>query len=491
MTEVSSSLAPQLDYKKSEYMHPTYRYTKVLQQAGGQSATITTAGGQETIFELPIKCMNLNRSYLDFSVNLPAVADRFQSVYYACFPFWRQVQLYTRSGIYICDINEFANYTKVVWNPETKLSEFLNYQKTGVASNIAPAAVGATPAMVGLGCLYERSNGMAGAAPAAGVAGTNPPALAGAGVTGPGNVSTVNYTEPIYFKNTGAVNQQLVINVRLPLNMIYNSIFSVDKDLYFGEIILMRIVYHPTTKFSFLNTAANPIVPEIQTQNATLNNIALYLAVEKNEGIVNSLRSQILSSGLNVLIPYVYTFKNTLPAGQNISISQRFNRGHGRRLLKLYHSAFNSVESINTAFDHSNVIHYTAGGALDGGKILSYYTLLNNERLQEFDLDCRQLNDWEYHKEKLRDSVLQDSRVYSVNWFHCDDWTGIFDSKKKDEKDNLETGLTLDLEQRWDIYITSANPDPGAGPAYFPYNQYTFAITQKMLTISPQGITVL
>ena len=445
------SRAEQLDYAKKEFIHPTYRYTKVLQQSGGQANTITTVGGQESIFEIPIQAVNFNRSHLDFQIHLPAGgAGNFQAIYYDCFPFIRQLQLYTRSGIYIADINDLANYTKVVWSAETKLSDFLN--KT--ISNTTNAGTGdaSRPSLFGLGSLFERSND-----------------ISANNLTPTAQASSISYTEPRYYKLGLGANVETTVNIRLPLGDIYNTIFSIDKDIYFGEIILMRIVWHGSQKFSWLQT----VVPAyaIQTQNADYANLALYLAIEKNEAIVNSLRSQILSSGMNILTPYVYTYKNNLN-GQTATVSLRFNRGHGRRLLKIYTSPFNTVENINTAFDNNN---------FQAGRISSYYTLLNNERLQEFDLNCRNLDDWSYMKEYLRDTVLQDSKVYQLNWFHKDDWTGKFD--KKIDDDNLETGLPLDLEQKSDVYFTL--------PAPAQYNYYSFAITQKMLTVGPQGITVI
>jgi hypothetical protein len=47
---------------------------------------------------------------------------------------------------------------------------------------------------------------------------------------------------------------------------------------------------------------------------------------------------------------------------------------------------------------------------------------------------------------------------------------------------NLESGLDLSIEQKWDIYCTTVNAS---------YNHYDFVITQKMLTVSSAGITVI
>jgi hypothetical protein len=176
---------------------------------------------------------------------------------------------------------------------------------------------------------------------------------------------------------------------------------------------------------------------------------------------------------MSILVPYVYTYKTNLGVSTSQNVSLRFNRGNGRRLKKIYHSLFHNTESSNTAYDHSND---------NAGRITNYYTLLNNNRLQEYNLDCTQLDDFMLIKKQLKGSVIQTSAVFTYNWFHLEDFTGMYDDNHRDDKDNLETGLPLELEQKWDIYLTTASAA---------YNHYSFAITEKMLTISSSGIEIL
>ena len=55
---------------------------------------------------------------------------------------------------------------------------------------------------------------------------------------------------------------------------------------------------------------------------------------------------------------------------------------------------------------------------------------------------------------------------------------------------NAEVGLPLEVEQKYDMYFTiPSNPPPaGAAPAL---NWYSFAITQKLLTITSAGVTLV
>src|SRR2546423_10364190 len=109
MTEV----ADQIDYKKETFFHPTYRMNKILPQSGSQTFTLTAAGGNETILEIPVKAFNLYRSYFEFIV-VPTAGLAALGTYKDVITSIRQLQLYTKSSVYLLDINEVGNYSKIV-----------------------------------------------------------------------------------------------------------------------------------------------------------------------------------------------------------------------------------------------------------------------------------------------------------------------------------------------------------------------------------------
>lgn len=103
--------------------------------------------------------------------------------------------------------------------------------------------------------------------------------------------------------------------------------------------------------------------------------------------------------------------------------------------------------------------------------------MLNNERIQEYNVEPINLDDWNLLKDCLKGSVLQTSNMYQYNWFYRDSFDGMCSVEKLN---NLDTGLDLSVEQKWDIYCTTTNAT---------YNHYDFAVTQK--TISSAGISVI
>jgi hypothetical protein len=462
---MESHISHELDYKKQALIAPDYRLTKLLPQSGGQIVTITTSGGQETIFEIPVKAFNLSKSYFTFVVTptAPSVNNNYNWAFTDCFTPFRQLQLYTRSGIYLCDLNEVSNYTKVVWKPETKLQDFLEYDFMG-NSAVSTESVGR---------YLCRNNTLQNA--------TTNTLLAPYGHRYDNSASNLAYTEPKYLDSGTQNGTDPVFNVSIPLSAFNNTIFSLDKDLFVNEILVLRIVWQGTTKMTFQSTSVtDPTATVVATNsNIGISGLSFYLAVDKNSEIVNSLQSRIVSpSGLQVLIPYVYTYKFNSSLASSHSTSYRFNRGHGMKLMKVYTSAFNNTESANTAYDNNN---------RGTSKINVFYTMLDNERIQEFNLQTATFDDYSLLRPMLKGSVIQSADIYYYNWFWCDDWSGYVDKESNHEnKQNLETGLDLNRERKYDFYALTVN---NAGTAQ--YNYYTFAVTQKMLTVSASGITVI
>ena len=60
------------------------------------------------------------------------------------------------------------------------------------------------------------------------------------------------------------------------------------------------------------------------------------------------------------------------------------------------------------AYDHDNL----AGN----GKVNQFYTMLDNERLQEFNLNTATFDDYLMLLPKLKGSVIQNANIYYHNW---------------------------------------------------------------------------
>ena len=78
----------QLDYKKYPTIKPKYKLSRLIQQTGEQTVTLNMAGGQESIFEIPVKIINLARSKIQLQLQVAAGGANFANYIFGnCIPF--------------------------------------------------------------------------------------------------------------------------------------------------------------------------------------------------------------------------------------------------------------------------------------------------------------------------------------------------------------------------------------------------------------------
>lgn len=485
-----SKISKSLDYSKNDVVSPAYRMSKITAREGAGDVTVTTAGGQSSTFELPSRAMNLSKSVLAFTCTPPASgAGESNYSYMDCLAPIRQVQLQSRSGVYLCDCNEVGAITKMTWKPETKLCDFLaleNHdggsgagsmlQKCNANNQLAFSQTAAEfkAAVIDTnGSLADLATDLTAliTRPATNARRHDDVALA-AGTGEPSSVS-VAFQEAKYFSVGGANSATPAIQVKLDLGMLYNTIFEVDKTIMLPEIVNLIIVWAPSTKVYYHGD--DPLSPgggvlTAAAGNVTVSGLNLFLAVETREEIIQSLRAKIASpEGMGMLIPYPYVYKNNLSSTQQ-NIVLKFDRGHGLRLQKIYHSLFHNTESKNTAYDCDNRAD---------AKVSSFYSSLDSIRQQEFNIDTSVFEDYMLMKPKLAGSAVLNSDVYQYNWVWCD----AFDNDRPlwDKNPNEASGLDLSQERRYEIACTTSNNN---------FNHVTLVVCQRELRIKSNSIEI-
>jgi len=261
-------------------------------------------------------------------------------------------------------------------------------------------------------------------------------------------------------------NVPQTIEQQIRLGDIKNCVLSLDKTIMFNEVMNLRVTWAPFTEWGFTDTAANEI-----DLNAGFNveNLRLHLAQEMNPDVIQGLQAEVMGGGMSVLIPYTYSYKTNVPASQQQTVSLRFNAGHGSRLEKLYHAVYPNDESKHNRYETD------IAGKWENG---SFYSQLNNKRTTEYDLTP--VLAFETRKDYSRGHVIGLSRnIYADSFAWVENWCG---SKHDCAVKQHVGGLDLSTEQKWDITFTMN--------AAVAYNHYSFAVAQKMLTVSSAGITV-
>ena len=305
-----------LNYKQRLFSHPDYKFEPQNSNTYGQPISLG-ANITPVVINIPNVVHNWAHTNLLFQVEIPpsAAGNPFTWVYQQCLSAVSQIQHYAGSGQMIADINNLQNYLDIVVKKETLSGDYLSFDPTtGTYAN----------------------NSLANTVPAlrnATILNTNP---AGAAA----NPSNLNYTEPAYFTvvPAGVVG---TFNVNFPLRLIKNSIFSIDKDLYYGQITYLKLYFGPISKVCYSSTSgASPSVGakvSFSGAAASIKNLQLMLAQETNENIVTMLTNKVLTTGISFDIPYVVAFKNS-NNGSTQTINMNFDANSGRFLMKVYHA---------------------------------------------------------------------------------------------------------------------------------------------------------
>lgn len=447
-------VSEETDYKKHEIVQPNYQYFRINQQTGSTSGTFSTSGGETSVFEIPTNVFNLSKSVLRVSVTATGQAGDYTGlVLHGALAFIRDIELYTQNGTRLCFVTNLPRYMKVASSTDTPLEEFY-----GNTSN---------------NCFYKNNfiNGSTNykLSLATGTA-VN---LATARIS-----TTLPYVEPQAFVTSGADNTDSTVNFDIPLSQLRNTIFDLNKDLYMGgEIVYLRITWNGLRNFGFSADDATLVNQNNATttgalQSATYANLNLYLAVEKNAEIVNQIKNKVNTSGMNILIDYIHSYSQILTANGAHSLSYKFSRGHGRRLKRIYCSPYFNTQNTGTGYIDNNY-----GG---GVAITDLYTMLNNERLQQWTMATATntgRDEYMILKEKLKGSSLQSLDQYQYNYFWLDSWDNL---KTIERAETVECGVPLDEEKKWDLISTV-----GGARAW-----HTFAVVQRVLSISKEGILV-
>ena len=200
----------QINYHQKMFSHPSYKFEPQFSNTFGQPLVLGSSQTPSTI-NIPPEVFNLSQSFLLYSVNIPANSLGTYTWYAAqALKEISHIQFYSGSNMWMADIDNLQNYLDITLKKELEQDEFLSLDPlTGIYAN--NSVVNVIPAL--------RNSSINTTA--------NVPNLLA-------NPSSTNYTEPAYF-NVSTLNGAVSYTIQFPLRLIKNSIFSIDKNLYFGQ----------------------------------------------------------------------------------------------------------------------------------------------------------------------------------------------------------------------------------------------------------------
>ena len=452
--------APQVEYVKKILLNPSYRISKLIPLTG-QGLTLGLSSTMNAQFEIQTNVMNLSRSRLTFDITVPwSIATVYNWIQADPLALFDRVQLYTRGGVQLIDLQGCNNFSALVTPYKTKLQDLLQRSLGGV-----PSPGTATSTTINTATATDSMQ-----VPVQGIQVFNG---AVAGNFRPDNSLGVdNYLEQRYLfesaiqaaAGVGATGF-MTLSYQLNLSSLVHSIAEIDQDLYFGENLILSLTYAPASKFAWSSAGAG--TPATTTtalvSPPTISNLSLYLSVETNLEVSNALIAKVHSpEGFSINVPFVYSQKYASSASASSSIFQRFNRGHGSRILRFYYGLFHTTETYATALDHSNV-----GSA----KILNYYTTINNMRCQEFPVDCTQSLDWMVNHPDIDHSSVLSVNQFKYQFCHMENYSG---QRPCECNDTIITGLSLEQEKTYGVFVNTVSAA---------YNHWLFSVIQRELRI--------
>ncbi len=458
-----TTFAPQVEYTKKVLLNPSYRISKLIPLTG-QGLTLGVSSTTNAQFELQTNVMNLSRSRLTFDITLPFQgAGAYQWCQADPLALFDRIQLYTRGGISLLDIQGVNNFSSLITPYKTKITDLI--QRT-IGGTVVSGAVATT---INTATATDSMQ-----VPIQGLQASN--GIVTTNFRPDGTTGVDNYAEQkhlfqsvigVAYNAVGPVAQAgfMCLSYQLSLSNLVHTIAEVDQDLYFGENLILSLTYAPCQKFSWTSLVLNQphTVPIAPVNASSITNMSLYLSVETNLEVANALIAKTHSpEGFSINVPFVYSQKYASTAGTTSSIFQRFNRGHGSRILRFYYGLFNTLETTNATLDHSNV-----GSA----KITSYYTTLNNMRCQEFSVDCTQSLEWLVNNDDVDHSSILSINQFKYQFCHMENYSG---QRPCECNDTIITGLSLEQEKTYGVTVTTAS---------LAFNHWLFTVIQRELRI--------
>jgi hypothetical protein len=269
----------------------------------------------------------------------------------------------------------------------------------------------------------------------------------------------------------------------MPLEQLYGTLFSCNKDLYFGQTTTIRITWNQGSKFGFILTEAWGAQAVLGTVPVMVND-RIRLAIQANPISAEAIKKDVITKGIDLCVPFVWTFKYSLTgsgaynaAYNTQSFLRKINRNHGQRLLRVWVSQFNATADAGGAY-------YCQNQNFTDACFEQVWSQLDGNNLQEAPLVNSNGEVYEFIQQKIDGSAGGSITQYLSSAYLLNDFTPwkTIDFAKGDTQ---IAGLSLSEEREYSINFNSH----GIGNAAAGNNlYYMFVVCQRVLSITREGV---
>lgn len=491
------------NYKKYNAYLSRIRYARVpLNNVSSSSIPISLNATQLMEWKIPAKTViNLAKSYITYSYAPVGLASNNAVVFETGQDLCSWLYFGDGGGLGIADVNYADRYINVIAPLRTNQEEFLSKDQ--------------------LGTCYPSNNYAFGNAAALnhGVATTNLLPFSQDGLTGGTiNSSANDYIEQQYLRisTSQGTGSPMIVSRQLPLSTFKDTFVGMDKNCIFGRDMYLRMNTMYGSRLGYFCT--NPATPSVNvtaftaaTMPQAYANVFLFLAVEENKVLVDSLMSALLAGSIRYTIPYTYVYRFGA-SGTSSNMSITLTRQFGHKLKRVLFSSFVGSETSNQSFNHSN---------FNGTKIATLQSSIDSRPLTDYQLNCFNPNlninpsavtwtypsttatvmsggsisgdDYREMRDKLVGSCIPSYLSYQINWCYADQW-GLQSMAKNFTQSvddgQIDDGLNLlDADHVYTLQLTTPQIPVASSDTANSLVHYLFALFVRNLAVSAEGIS--
>jgi hypothetical protein len=490
---ISSFVNPINDYHVNKELYPRYRYTRVaLNNVSGNAIQFQPSSNSLMEFRIPSSsCINIGRSFVAYSLPIPASAAgggnvNQYTIASECGVDFSSVQFTPGSGLDLVNVNYINKYVSLI-NPYK--SHLENDYISGCNDQLSKFYCSKQSAVTNLNvCSLDGLTTLPGV-----------------------------YQDPSPFWGRQNIsispqpNTAITLNRQIPLSVFKNTLLSQDVDIWFPCDMFLRFQTAPLSQVAVYNSLAqapgNLATQTLINTTCTTTSCYLYLAVQENVNIRESLIRMISSRPMSIPIPWLYLYRtsqsnSTSQLNANVILTKSF----GRQLTSLQTSVWNVNEYSLLCFDANN---------LQGNKLNLYQTSLDGRSLQDQQLSVWNPNagynaliwpsapadggagDWRQNRDFIQGSSITSYSDYMKSWCHFDNF-GVMPFKYEDSTCLPHVGeasaLPLDMagDHVWSLIGTCTGTNSGVNTLTNSAGSITIvaAVFSRTLTIASDGVTL-
>lgn len=481
---MSVEMAPQLDLEEKSLDAPVYKWTKLTQVSGGTDQALSASTTLSTINIPGGVAMNLSRSFISFDVTIAAPAANGYNVLQCDSVPLDYIQFVSQSGDVIGEVRNAQQYTKVVRPAHESLDEFQSRGPvppatttalTGYGTNhfLQPASWLCSPAVTAVGGAIAASlttNEMNSKYMTDAANGTTSVSLnwvpcevlltTATAAQYNGLLTGVTYQASGVDKDgapqalmVAAQNQVLICHCKIPLKAFSGTIMSLDKQLYFGQNMQLKLNWQPYANWGFQidNTLIATNVNTTAVTSVTLSNYYLWLCKDTNPKNIEYLMKQNQTTGVEILVPWNDGNSRPTPATGGTpgtyTHSTLISPGAGLSVKRIYTALFSGTNQLTRVASANNVgqVKYTA-----------IQTSVDSRYVQDAPLDETLDEVWNYMYPMIKGSTSGlSSRCWHIRNFFCDNFSDCDTLVDANKNDGYYSGLSIGpVYRQYDVRYT-------------------------------------